>query len=778
MIYNMSSIEVLDMAENNLHGNLPQDMGHTLPNLTELYLGGNKFSGTIPKSLANASWLRNLELSSNNFVGRVPKSLGSLQNLNRINLESNHLGSGKEGDLDFITSLTNCKNLQLLALDNNLLGGVLPNSISNLSANLSQFFLGRNQIHGNILPSIGNLTKLIELALEENLFTGSIPSSLGKLQNMQLLSLYKNRLTGNIPPSLGNISLLGVLDLSNNYLEGNIPTTLSQCKFLQRLYLYKNNLSGTIPKQVLTGPFSQSIIDLDVSMNSLTGPLPPEVGNLKNLFHLDVSHNKLIGEIPSTLGTCASLKYLHLEANSLMGEIPMTLNALKDLSDLDLSKNNLSGPIPKYLENLPLLKLNLSSNNLEGEVPKEGAFKNASAVFVGGNTKLCGGIVELHLPRCTEKPSIKRGRSLNHKKIIGLIISVVGCLLLFFFVLMYRRMRKTKKRSSTPSMDKFDRIKLSYEDLFKATNGFSATNLIGSGSFGSVYKGVLNRDEAMVAVKVLNLQQRGASKTFKAEYSKGNDFKALVFELMPNGNLEQWLHPRHNNEHNQQRKLSFVQRLSILIDVASALDYLHHHCHTMIVHCDLKPSNILLDADMTAHVGDFGLARLFPPTHQNFSSTQSSSIGMKGSIGYSAPEYGIGGEASTQGDVYSFGILMLEMITGRRPTDGMFGDDLNLHMFAKMAMISESVVQILDAELLIAEETMIAEDGPSRNETSNRRGEKMRECAMRLMKIGVECSKEASRERMDMRDVTKELNSIRNHLHDDVRTIAVASTSN
>ncbi|KAK9126207.1 hypothetical protein Scep_015053 [Stephania cephalantha] len=601
-----------------------------------------------------------------------------------------------------------------------------------------------------------------------------------------------------IPHSIGNISLLNRLILTDNQLQGTIPTTLGQCKRLQILFLAKNNLGGSIPNGVFTK--LSSLSSISIRINSFDGPLPLEVGNLKNLVQLDASQNKLNGEIPVTLGSCASLEHLHLDDNILVGEIPMTLNALKSLSELGLSKNNLSGPIPKYLETFPLEYLNLSFNNLEGEVPTGGVFGNSSRVFVDGNAKLCGGIAQLHLPRCTVKQSNNQGKSSHLKKIILIVVpvSVVGCLfLLIFFILLCRRMRTKKKLSATSSMDKFNMIKLSYQDLFKATNGFSATNLIGSGSFGCVYKGLLSQDERIVAVKVLNLQQRGASKTFKAECnalrnirhrnlleiltscssidSKGNDFKALVFEFMPNGSLEEWLHPRHNNEEQSQpRKLSLIQRMNILVDVASALDYLHHHCHMMIVHCDLKPSNILLDADMNAHVGDFGLARLFTLTPQSFTSTQSSSIGMKGSIGYFAPEYGIGGEASTQGDVYSFGILLLEVMTGRRPTDEMFRDDLNLHIFAKMA-IPERVVQIVDPEPVILEEMMIANEDSMRNEIHSGRADKIEECIIRLMKIGVECSVEAPKERMDMKDVTKELHLIRNTLLD-IGTIGALST--
>ncbi|XP_042515906.1 probable LRR receptor-like serine/threonine-protein kinase At3g47570 [Macadamia integrifolia] len=774
-LYNLSSLETIALVQNQLRGSLPRDIGLTLPNLINLELGVNLFSGSIPSSITNISTLQLFDLDTNSFSGKVPNNLGDLQNLQRFFISINNFTD----DLAFVNSLLNCTHLEIADLAFNGFEGLLPNFKANLSTQLSVLHLEGNQISGTIPDGIEKLINLNSLALAQNFLQGNIPFSIGKFRKLQRLFLGENRLSGQIPSSIGNLTLLYRLHLESNNLNESIPFSIGNCQQLQYLTLNDNSLQGPIPKRLFL--ISSLSISLDLSYNSLVGSLPIEIDNLKSLSMLDISNNNLSGEIPSSIGDCNSLVHLYMGGNLFEGAIPQSLTLLKGLQDLDLSLNNLSGQIPKDLDKLlALRRLNLSFNNLEGEVPTKGIFGNATEIFLNGNEKLCGGIPKLLLLTCTNHGSMKREKSNDVRIILVIIGGVLGFLLISSFLTLYWIRKSKSKSTSTPLIgERF--LKISYRELFQATRGFSSANFIGSGSFGSVYKGVINQDETIVAVKVLNLQNPRAYKSFTAECealinirhrnlvkiltscssldSKGKDFKALVYEFMPNGSLDDWLHlPTETHDHS--RNLSLLQRLSIAIDVASALDYLHYHCHAAIVHCDLKPSNILLDSDMTAHVSDFGLARLLLEPDDNSSQVQTSTIGIRGSIGYAAPEYGMGGRATIQGDVFSYGILLLEMFTGKRPTDQMFTDDINLHNFAKKAF-PVHVMQILDLTLLSKEEQSEEIEEDAINRTESHLIEKYQDCITSIIEIALQCSMESPGERMNMNDVMRGLHSIK-----------------
>ncbi|OIV97525.1 hypothetical protein TanjilG_11049 [Lupinus angustifolius] len=788
-IYNISSIFYFTVAQNNLHGNIPANIGFTLPNLQVFAGGVNSFTGTIPASLLNASKLEVLDFASNGLTGTLPKNIGILNRLTRLNFDDNRLGTGRADGLSFLDSLVNCTVLETLGLAMNTFGGELPRSIANFSKQLRTFTIGSNGIQGNIPVGISNLDNMAKLGLEGNRLTGSVPDELGMLQNLKELYLNGNKFSGRIPSSIGNLSSLTKLFLEENNFEGTIPASLAKCRKLLTLSLYRNKLSGTIPEEVIS--LSSLAIYLDVSHNALSGTLPYEVGKLVNLGKLVLSENNFSGVIPSSLGSCTSLEQLHLQGNHFEGNIPQTLTNLKGLEDIDLSRNNLSGKIPEFLGDFKVLQhLNLSYNDFEGEIPKNGIFKNASSISIYGNKKLCGGVPELKLPACTIKKASLQRKLLATK----VAIPVASALLIFLlflscFIIISTMIKRSRKGSSMSTTTNNSELEISYSEIAKCTGGFSQDNLIGSGSFGSVYKGTLSSDGSIVAVKVLNLRQRGASRSFIDECQvlrsirhrnllkiitaissvdrQGNEFKALVFEFMSNGSLEDWLHPTNTLQY-QTKTLTFIQRLNIAIDVACALEYLHHSCETSIVHCDIKPSNVLLDNDLVAHVGDFGLATFLYEESSNFSRQSHSSANLKGSIGYIPPEYGMGGKPSILGDIYSYGILLLEIFTGKRPTNDAFEGGIGIQEFIAMAL-PNNVMDIIDPSLFKQEfgeenhELEVEENAIMREfDIENQAKSFMEDFIVSLMQIGVSCSSTLPSERMHITSVVNKLQAIKN----------------
>ncbi|CAN1295341.1 Probable LRR receptor-like serine/threonine-protein kinase At3g47570 [Linum perenne] len=829
---NLSFLRFLRLFNNSFTGEIPPEIGR-LRRLEQLRLYNNLLDGEIPSNISRCSALTVFRVEYNELVGGLPWQFGLLSKLQYFSVRLNNLsrsipfafgnlssliafdGGGNQLSGSIPDTLGRLKSLKELDLNDNNLSGEISDSIFNLSS-LTDLWFGFNyKLHGSLPWNLGvTLPNLENFDVADNQFTGSVPPSLSNASNLVLLQLVSNNFTGSMP-SMTSSNKLSRFSISNNSLGSgkandlSFLSSLTNATNLKDVEIHMNNFGGRLPQHF--GNFSTTLkrisfgdnkisgnvpsaiqylvnlAELWAENNDLSGVLPGEVGNLKNLGILDLSYNMLSGSIPTSLGSCISLESLYLQGNHLQGIIPSSLRELRGIQQLDLSSNNLSGQIPRFLESMNITTLlNLSHNNFDGEVPTQGAFKNSRIISVIGNSKLCGGIIALQLPPCSFTRHTKKTLSLKWKIVISTISSLLFLTFIgscCFILLIKRRRRQDKSSTDDPKL-----LKLSYQRLFEATDGFSSANQIGVGSFGSVYKGVLSEiGEASIniAVKVFNLQRRGASKSFMAECEalrnirhknlvrivtvcssvdhEGNDFKALVYEFLANGSLEDWLHREIEriSESTTTRSLNFIQRLSVAIDIASAMDYLHNHCGTPIVHCDLKPSNVLLDEDMVAHVSDFGLARFLSAAANPSSST----IGIKGTVGYAPPEYGMGNEVSTQGDIYSYGILLLELFTGKRPTDETFKDGLSLHNIVKRALSKQCTSEVLDPILLNELlRRLTTHHNYATTSSSDEARKDLEKLMSSILEIGVACSSDIPQDRASMSEVLSSLTAIKTSL--------------
>ncbi|CAL5375311.1 unnamed protein product [Camellia sinensis] len=654
-IFKKSSMVQVVLTSNAFSGNLPTNNGIFLPNLEVLHLDANQLTGNIPSSRCNSSKLTKLILAANLFTGPVPKHLGDLKHLELLHLSQNQLTNEPGSiELSFLTDLTNCTSLVELVVGQNKLSGILPNSIGNLSNSLEILSVSRNPLIGTIPKEIGSLRNVTVLALAGNNLDGNIPSTLGDIKSLQRLYLGGNNFHGSIPNEICLLTNLGELYAEENKLSGSIPSCIENLRGLQVMKLSHNKLTF-IPSSLWN---LETLRDLNLLFNSLGGSQDPNIRPSKVLEIVDLSWNQISGSIPRVIGSFQSLTSLNLSRNSFSGPIPNTMGNLITLDYLDFSHNNLSGQIPKSLEALSHIQyMNFSCNKLAREIPNEGPFMNLTSRSFMENEALCGYPI-LKVPPCASNSSKKSMIKIN----LRYILPIVALMLIFSIGVYIVKRNHGNNVQSENLIDLYATTKhrmISYLELRRATDDFCEANLLGVGSYGSVYRGILS-DGTIVAVKVLNLQLEGAFRSFDVECKvlrttrhrklvgvitacSNLELRALVLQYVSNGSLEMWLYS-HNS------CLNLLQRIGIMIDVALALEYLHYGQLEPVVHYDLKPSNVLLDEDMVAHVARHC---------KNF-------------------KYGSEGRVTTNGDIYSYGVMLLETFTRKKPTDKMFSAEINL----------------------------------------------------------------------------------------------------
>ncbi|KAK8693173.1 hypothetical protein V6N13_070767 [Hibiscus sabdariffa] len=426
---------------------------------------------------------------------------------------------------------------------------------------------------------------------------------------------------------------------------------------------------------------SNNVISVTLSSMNFSGTLSPRIGVVTTLSSLTLKGNGITGDIPNELGNLSSLTSLDLESNHLTGEIPSSLGNLKNLQFLTLSKNNLSGTIPSSISNLPkLINLLLDSNDLRGQVP-DNLFRIPIYNFTG-NMLNCGGT----FPHSCVSNGNDSGSSRKSK--VGIIVGIVGgfIVLLFGALLFFLCKGRRKGYRSEVFVDvagevdrriAFGQLKrFAWRELQLATDNFSEKNILGQGGFGKVYKGVLS-DNTKVAVKRLtDFESPGGDAAFQREVEMisvavhRNLLRLIGFCTTPTERLLVYPFMENLSVASRLRELKpgdpvldWPTRKRIALGAARGLEYLHEHCNPKIIHRDVKAANVLLDEDFEAVVGDFGLAKLVDVRRTNVT-TQ-----VRGTMGHIAPEYLSTGKSSERTDVFGYGIMLLELVTGQRAID-------------------------------------------------------------------------------------------------------------
>ncbi|WCJ27980.1 Leucine-rich repeat protein kinase family protein [Euphorbia peplus] len=567
---------------------------------------------------------------------------------------------------------------------------------------------------GKVTEQIGQLRALRKISLHDNVLSGKIPLSLGFLPNLKGVYLFNNRFSGSIPPSIGNLLMLQSLDLSNNLLTGVIPTSLSNCTRLFRVNLSFNSLSGDVPEK-FGGLLSLRILDL--SNNSINGSFPGSLFNLSSLVSLNLESNRLQNRIPNGFQRLQNLSVLSLKHNQFNGVIPSTIGNISRINQIDLAMNNFTGEIPVSFSGLTnLTSFNVSHNNLSGSVPITLSKRFNSTSFVG-NLNLCGYISTIPCPSSAPPPVILPSPSPSspgndddhHRRIhtrdfiliatgILIVILLLLCCIMFCCIMRKRAASRKSTTSRAATVGKTEKggeigemgsggemggklVHFEGPFVFTADDLLCATaEIMGKSTYGTAYKATLE-DGNEVAVKRLREKTTKGQKEFENEaavlgkirhpnllalrayYLGPKGEKLLVFDYMPRGSLASFLHAR-----GPETAIEWGTRMKIAIGVARGVNYLH--THENIIHGNLTSSNILLDEQTNAHIADIGLSRLMT------AAANTNVIATAGTLGYRAPELSKLKNANTKTDVYSLGVIILELLTGKSPGEPTNGMDL------------------------------------------------------------------------------------------------------
>ncbi|KAL3678743.1 hypothetical protein R1sor_021699 [Riccia sorocarpa] len=694
--------------------------GGACSSLEVINLSQNALAGDLPGDLSNCSRLVYLDVSSNQLTGKFPSKV-AVQCMVVFNVSRNMLS----GELSEV-SYHQCLEPQPWKgyFSPSIRSSLLRDSLISESFFSVSLVNSRPPANGGRPPRRHRVEIIHDWSF--NRFTGWVPPSalgkgLKKRDALYLFSIAGNQLTGGLPPQMFEVCKeVGALalDVSDNMLSGSLPSTeLVSCSTLVKFLAARNMLSGEIPQE-LSG--LRNLAHLDLTGNYLRGRLPDKIGELESLKVLLLAQNKLSGSLPYVLGHAAGLQVLDLSQNEFSGSLPESLSFLKQLRKLCLNGNRFSGVVPAGLSNLSFIEdVNLSFNDFSGPVHH---WRDVDSLCLrgsfAGNPKIEGcekrnfmskrllysptGVNNITYMGVPQPSQVPQGLfEVQSKRLNSILIAAItsGCaialvLLVLGILFQCTRQRSPTSHCATPGRKEVVTFMsvpchMTYENVLRATGNFSIDNLIGNGGFGATYKAEL-RPGFLVAVKRLALGRFQGVQQFDTEirtlgriqhpnlvtllgYHASHDEMFLIYNYFPRGNLDTLIHT-------SRREMDWRIRHNIALRIAEALAFLHDDCVPRVLHRDIKPSNILLDDNLNAHLSDFGLARLLG-TSETHATTD-----VAGTFGYVAPEYAMTCRVTDKADVYSYGVVLLELLSNKRalgdPCFFEFGDSFNIVSWA------------------------------------------------------------------------------------------------
>ncbi|KEH37840.1 putative protein kinase RLK-Pelle-LRR-XI-1 family [Medicago truncatula] len=687
------SLKFLHLAGNSLSGNIPPELGN-LVTVTHMEIGYNIYQGFIPPQLGNMSQLQYLDIAGANLSGSIPKELSNLTNLQSIFLFRNQLTGSIPSEFRKIKPLTD------LDLSVNFLSGSIPESFSDLK-NLRLLSLMYNDMSGTVPEGIAELPSLETLLIWNNRFSGLLPRSLGKNSKLKWVDVSTNNFNGSIPPDICLSGVLFKLILFSNKFTGSL-FSIANCSSLVRLRLEDNSFSGEI---YLNFNHLPDITYVDLSWNNFVGGIPLDISQATQLEYFNVSCNmQLGGKIPSQIWSlpqlqnfsasscgllgnlpsfesCKSISTVDLGRNNLSGTIPKSVSKCQALVTIELSDNNLTGQIPEELASIPILEivdlsnnkfngfipekfgsssslqlLNVSFNNISGSIPKGKSFKLMDSSAFVGNSELCGA----PLRSCFKSVGILGSK--NTWKLTHIVLLSVG-LLIILLVLGFGILHLRKGFKSQWKIVSFVGLpQFTPNDVLTSFSVVATEHTQVPSPSSAVTKAVLPTGITVLVKKIewetgsIKLVSEFITRLGNARHKNlirllgfchNQKLVYLLHDYLPNGNLAEKI----------GMKWDWSAKFRTVVGIARGLCFLHHECYPAIPHGDLKSTYIVFDENMEPHLAEFGFKHVIQLSKDSSPTTIKQET-----------EYNEAIKEELRNDVYNFGKMILEILTGKRLT--------------------------------------------------------------------------------------------------------------